>query len=84
MAEAVYLYYLYLLCGITPAVPDLFLIITFQYLRKFFVNSKTQKKRKRKILFTYILIIQTQAKDYREIKIDIPTCNKLKPDKSFQ
>lgn len=43
MAEAVYLYYLLLLCGITPAVPDLFLIITFQYLRKFFVNFKTQK-----------------------------------------
>lgn len=43
MAEAVYLYYLLLLCGITPGVPDLFLIITFQYLRKFFVNFKTQK-----------------------------------------
>lgn len=27
-------------------MPDLFLIITFQYLMKFFVNFKTQKKNK--------------------------------------
>lgn len=54
MAEAVYLYYLLLLCGITPAVPNLFLIITFQYLRKFFVNSKIQKKKMKNIVYIHI------------------------------